>query len=176
MQPDFWHQRWADQQIGFHQSTPTPLLLKHWSALGIAPGATVFVPLAGKSLDMAWLAAQGHRVLGVELSQRAVDDFMAGRVQSLLQALARLRLVQRFALDAQQPVGRVACDQLRLQRQFPHQRRDGLQADQAIDQVVPEITVLREYQALARVGRQRSGGRFGLFPHRNSYDISSIIR
>ena len=53
MQPDFWHQRWADQQIGFHQSTPTPLLLKHWSALGIAPGATVFVPLAGKSLDMA---------------------------------------------------------------------------------------------------------------------------
>lgn len=77
MQPDFWHQRWADQQIGFHQSTPTPLLLKHWSALGIAPGATVFVPLAGKSLDMAWLAAQGHRVLGVELSQRAVDDFFA---------------------------------------------------------------------------------------------------
>ena len=77
MQPDFWHQRWADQQIGFHQSTPTPLLLKHWSALGIAPGATVFVPLAGKSLDMVWLAAQGHRVLGVELSQRAVDDFFA---------------------------------------------------------------------------------------------------
>ena len=77
MQPEFWHQRWADNQIGFHQTTPTPLLLKHWSALGIAPGATVFVPLAGKSLDMAWLAAQGHRVLGVELSQRAVDDFFA---------------------------------------------------------------------------------------------------
>ena len=77
MQPEFWHQRWADNQIGFHQTTPTPLLLKHWSALGIAPDATVFVPLAGKSLDMAWLAAQGHRVLGVELSQRAVDDFFA---------------------------------------------------------------------------------------------------
>ncbi|MEN9311138.1 MAG: Thiopurine S-methyltransferase, partial [Pseudomonadota bacterium] len=26
MQPDFWHQRWANQHIGFHQSTPTPLL------------------------------------------------------------------------------------------------------------------------------------------------------
>ena len=77
MNPDFWHQRWHDNQIGFHQAAPTPLLLKHWSALGIAPGATVFVPLAGKSLDMAWLAAQGHRVLGVELSQRAVDDFFA---------------------------------------------------------------------------------------------------
>ena len=64
MQPEFWHQRWADNQIGFHQHAPTPLLLKHWPALGIAPGAKVFVPLAGKSLDMAWFAAQGHRVLG----------------------------------------------------------------------------------------------------------------
>ena len=77
MNPEFWHQRWAEHQIGFHQSTPTPLLLKHWPALGIAPGATVFVPLAGKSLDMAWLAAQGHPVLAVELSQVAVDEFFA---------------------------------------------------------------------------------------------------
>ena len=77
MNPEFWHQRWAGHQIGFHQSTPTPLLLKHWPALGIAPGATVFVPLAGKSLDMAWLAAQGHPVLAVELSQVAVDEFFA---------------------------------------------------------------------------------------------------
>ena len=77
MQPDFWHQRWADNQIGFHQDAPTPLLLKHWPGLGIAAGAQVFVPLAGKSLDMAWLASQGHRVLGVELSQLAVEQFFA---------------------------------------------------------------------------------------------------
>jgi len=77
MHPDFWHQRWAENQIGFHQDTPTPLLLKHWASLGIAPGAQVFVPLAGKSLDMAWLASQGHRVLGVELSQLAVQQFFA---------------------------------------------------------------------------------------------------
>lgn len=77
MHPDFWHQRWTDNQIGFHQSAPTPLLLKHWPSLGVPDGATVFVPLAGKSLDMAWLASQGHRVLGVELSQLAVDQFFA---------------------------------------------------------------------------------------------------
>lgn len=77
MQPDFWHQRWRDKQIGFHQDTPTPLLLKHWSSLQLAPGSRVFVPLAGKSLDMAWFAAQGHRVLGVELSQIAVEEFFA---------------------------------------------------------------------------------------------------
>ena len=78
MHPEFWHQRWADNQIGFHQDTPTPLLLKHWPSLGVAPGAQVFVPLAGKSLDMAWLASQGHRVLGVELSKLAVEQFFAG--------------------------------------------------------------------------------------------------
>jgi thiopurine S-methyltransferase len=75
--PDFWHQRWQENQIGFHQAAPTPLLLEHWPALGVAPGAQVFVPLAGKSLDMLWFAAQGYRVLGVELSQIAVERFFA---------------------------------------------------------------------------------------------------
>ena len=77
MNPDFWHQRWADNQIGFHQSAPTPLLLKHWSSLDVPADGKVFVPLCGKSLDLAWLAAQGHRVLGVELSKLAIEQFFA---------------------------------------------------------------------------------------------------
>lgn len=77
MHPDFWHQRWQENRIGFHQNAPTPLLQKHWPALGIPAGARVFVPLAGKSLDMLWLAGQGHRVLGVELSRLAVEQFFA---------------------------------------------------------------------------------------------------
>jgi thiopurine S-methyltransferase len=78
MDPDFWHQRWREGRIGFHQDRPTPLLLEHWPALALAPGSRVFVPLAGKSLDLVWLAAQGHRVLGVELSPVAVEQFFAG--------------------------------------------------------------------------------------------------
>lgn len=77
MDADFWRQRWQDNQIGFHQDQPTPLMQKHWPAIGAAPGCRVFVPLAGKSRDMLWLAAQGHRVLGVELSQLAVEQFFA---------------------------------------------------------------------------------------------------
>ncbi|TWI04897.1 thiopurine S-methyltransferase [Luteimonas cucumeris] len=77
MEADFWHQRWRENRIGFHQDKPTPLLLKHWPSLRIAPGSRVFVPLAGKSLDMVWLAAQGYRVLGVELSQLAIEQFFA---------------------------------------------------------------------------------------------------
>jgi thiopurine S-methyltransferase len=74
---DFWHQRWQQGRIGFHQEQPMPLLLSHWPSLALPAGSQVFVPLAGKSVDMAWLAAQGHRVLGVELSPLAVEQFFA---------------------------------------------------------------------------------------------------
>ena len=75
MDPAFWHSRWQEGRIGFHQDRPTPLLVEHWTSLGLAQGSRVFVPLCGKSLDMAWLASQGHRVLGVELSAMAVRAF-----------------------------------------------------------------------------------------------------
>jgi len=75
MEPAFWHRKWADNQIGFHQAEASPYLQRYWPALGLAAGSRVLVPLCGKSLDLAWLAGQGHRVLGVELSRRAVEDF-----------------------------------------------------------------------------------------------------
>ena len=75
MEPAFWHKRWADNQIGFHQGQVNPYLQAHWPAVGLAPGSRVLVPLCGKSLDLAWLAGQGYHVLGVELSRRAVEGF-----------------------------------------------------------------------------------------------------
>lgn len=81
MEPAFWHQRWAAQQIGFHQSEINAYLCRHWPSLGVASGSQVLVPLCGKSLDLLWLAEQGHRVLGVELSREAVAAFFeAGKL------------------------------------------------------------------------------------------------
>ena len=77
MEPDFWRQRWQEGQIGFHQDRETPLMLKHWPALQVPVGSRVFVPLAGKSLDMLWLARHGYRVLGVELAETAITQFLA---------------------------------------------------------------------------------------------------
>lgn len=77
MDHEFWLQRWREGRIGFHQLDVSPMLKKHWPALGVAQESRVFVPLAGKSNDMVWLAAQGYRVLGVELSALAVEQFMA---------------------------------------------------------------------------------------------------
>lgn len=75
MQPEFWHKKWESNQIGFHQPEVNPYLQRYWPDLAIPAQAGVLVPLCGKSLDLLWLAGRGHRVLGVELSQRAVEDF-----------------------------------------------------------------------------------------------------
>lgn len=77
MTPDFWTERWTTNQIGFHEGKPNAQLTRYWDTLGVASGGRVFVPLCGKSLDMAWLAGRGHPVVGVELSEIAVRDFFA---------------------------------------------------------------------------------------------------
>lgn len=73
--PDFWLERWQKGDIGFHQSRVHDFLPKYWPQLKVERGAAVFVPLCGKSLDMMWLAGNGYKVIGVELSPLAVDDF-----------------------------------------------------------------------------------------------------
>ncbi len=79
MDPSFWLERWQKSEIGFHSKDVQPALEKHWSALNVATGARVLVPLCGKSLDMVWLAEQGYAVVGAELSELAVDAFFAER-------------------------------------------------------------------------------------------------
>lgn len=77
MEADFWHSRWQEGRIGFHQSDVNTFLKNWWPTLELPAQSTIFVPLCGKSLDMLWLAAQGHRVIGVELSEIAANEFFA---------------------------------------------------------------------------------------------------
>ncbi|MBS0211960.1 MAG: thiopurine S-methyltransferase [Proteobacteria bacterium] len=79
MEKEFWLERWRENKIGFHQSRITPLLERHWDAIGVSHGATVLVPLAGKTRDLDWLAIRGHRVIGVELSDLAIEQYFAER-------------------------------------------------------------------------------------------------
>lgn len=75
MKADFWHRRWSDKRIGFHQDKATPLLVSHWDRLALDGRTSVFVPLCGKSQDLIWLNQQGHPVQGVELSRTAIEEF-----------------------------------------------------------------------------------------------------
>lgn len=66
MDPSFWHERWESGRTGFHLARTNPWLEAYADRLG-EPGR-ILVPLCGKSLDLAWLAAHGWQVTGVELS------------------------------------------------------------------------------------------------------------
>ncbi len=75
MDTDFWHERWHRSEIAFHRADVHPLLERHWRTCVAERAADVLVPLCGKSLDMRWLARQGHSVSGVEVDRRAVTAF-----------------------------------------------------------------------------------------------------
>jgi thiopurine S-methyltransferase len=70
-----WLKFWRDKRSDFHQKNVNRLLTRFWPNLNPLAGSRVFVPLCGKSLDMIWLAKQGHEVIGVELSPVAVKAF-----------------------------------------------------------------------------------------------------
>jgi thiopurine S-methyltransferase len=79
MDREFWIERWERREIGFHQATAHASLERYWASLGVPGDARVLVPLAGKSLDMAWLRARGHGIVGIELSEIAVREFFASQ-------------------------------------------------------------------------------------------------
>lgn len=74
MDTEFWHERWATNNIAFHAKEANPLLVTHFSSLSLEKGARVFLPLCGKTLDIAWLLSQGYRVVGVELVETAIEQ------------------------------------------------------------------------------------------------------
>jgi thiopurine S-methyltransferase len=76
VQPDFWRDRWRTAQIGFHRPAVDENLIQHWRALSLPRADRVLVPLCGKSLDLLWLRQCGYGVVGVELSDIALQAFL----------------------------------------------------------------------------------------------------
>ncbi len=72
MEHDFWRERWAANQIAFHEKDGNKLLLRHFDAIALSEGARYFVPLCGKTGDIAQLLIKGYRVVGVELVEDAI--------------------------------------------------------------------------------------------------------
>jgi thiopurine S-methyltransferase len=77
MDAKFWHDRWANNEIGFHKSEANPWLVKYFTELALAKGSRVFVPLCGKTLDIPWLLSNDYRVAGAELSPIAIEELFA---------------------------------------------------------------------------------------------------
>jgi len=70
-----WIARWRDGRIAFHEGQANAFLDRYLARF--AGCRRVLVPLCGKAEDLAFLAAHGHAVLGVELAEQAVREFFA---------------------------------------------------------------------------------------------------
>jgi thiopurine S-methyltransferase len=72
MDRNFWINRWEENRLGWHQEAVHPLLVKFFDAYLLPGGSRVFVPLCGKTRDIAWLLSKDYRVVAAELSEIAI--------------------------------------------------------------------------------------------------------
>ena len=72
MDHDFWHNKWNANEIGFHKDETNTHLKSNLECLHLNQGATVFVPLCGKTLDISYLLESGYQVVAAELNEGAV--------------------------------------------------------------------------------------------------------
>ena len=70
-----WHQHWTRKSPGFHEARVNTYLERFLPLFNLQPGDRVFLPLCGKAHDILWLSRQGLDVIGVEISQVAVESF-----------------------------------------------------------------------------------------------------
>lgn len=95
MDASFWHERWAKNELGWHERDVNPLLKTHFHRLALPAGGRVFVPLCGKTRDIGWLLQQGCRVAGSELSELAVQQLFAEL--GVAPAVSRSGSLQRYS-------------------------------------------------------------------------------
>ena len=76
MEISYWISRWEKNKTGWHQRQVNPKLREYWKSLDISPNPTVLVPLCGKSIDLQWLSEQAQKVIGIEVSEKAVREFL----------------------------------------------------------------------------------------------------
>lgn len=80
--PDYWVARWSEGRTGFHRASPQPWLVEHLEKLAPNGDERVLVPLCGKSVDLAFLESRGHSVVGVDVAEKAFQEFLAEQKRS----------------------------------------------------------------------------------------------
>ncbi|MFC6634745.1 thiopurine S-methyltransferase [Microbulbifer taiwanensis] len=100
MDASFWHQKWQNNEIAFHEGRANTHLVNCFADLSLPKGGRVFVPLCGKTLDIAWLLSGGYRVAGAELSEVAVRQLFTDLgVTPEISAAGDLTLFSAEAID-----------------------------------------------------------------------------
>jgi thiopurine S-methyltransferase len=96
MQASYWLERWENQQTGFDLGSPHPFLCKFYTQF-FSTESSIFVPLCGKSQDIAFLASNQHSVIGCELSEKAITEFF--NANQLKPKVSSQRSFQQFRVN-----------------------------------------------------------------------------
>ncbi len=100
MEASFWLQKWENGDIKFHKSESNAFLVEHFEKLNLAKGSRVFLPLCGKTRDLAWLLSCGYRVVGAELSELAINELFDDLgVEPTISRVGELTLYQAKDID-----------------------------------------------------------------------------
>lgn len=73
----YWLDRWQNNDVGFCQESPNEFLVKHFSKLNINDSSICLIPMCGCSIDMLYFLSKGVKVVGIELSEKAVLSFFS---------------------------------------------------------------------------------------------------
>lgn len=73
MEISYWQSRWIKGNTGWHMDEVFPPLKNYWHHLQLAHGATILVPLCGKTLDIEWFVGQAYYVIGIDVSEKAIE-------------------------------------------------------------------------------------------------------
>ncbi|WP_444898692.1 thiopurine S-methyltransferase [Microbulbifer sp. VAAC004] len=100
MEATYWHEKWKKNNIAFHEASGNSLLSEFFSQLSLSKGDRVFVPLCGKTRDIAWLLSGGYRVVGAELSEMAVEQlFQEMDITPEVEQIANLKRYKASNID-----------------------------------------------------------------------------
>jgi thiopurine S-methyltransferase len=100
MDANFWHQKWEQNDVAFHEREANPLLVKYFDLLSLSQGSRVFLPLCGKTLAIHWLLSNGYRVAGSELSEIAVKQlFSELAIEPNITAIKEIRCYSADTID-----------------------------------------------------------------------------
>ena len=74
MEIDFWLNAWTEGKTRFHQSAYNPNMKEFFKNKDLTD-RRVFIPMAGKTLDINYFLNKGANVTAVECSSKAIMDF-----------------------------------------------------------------------------------------------------
>jgi thiopurine S-methyltransferase len=77
MDKKFWLEKWDKSEIGFHEKKGNQFLVEFFSELNLKKGDTIFIPLCGKTRDIAWLLSNKYHIIGAELAEIAIIQLFA---------------------------------------------------------------------------------------------------